>query len=65
MMMGLSVTFVLRSFNVSDSHLIQLLVKEAMFVVIFSIIVYFMIDKKDRTFFAWFVKSKILRRADV
>lgn len=65
MMMGLSVTFVLRSFDVSDSHLIQLLVKEAMFVVIFSIIVYFMIDKKDRTFFAWFVKSKILRRADV
>ena len=47
------------------SHLIQLLVKEAMFVVIFSIIVYFMIDKKDRAFFAWFVKSKILRRADV
>ena len=63
MLAGLSVAFVLRSFSVSDSHIIQLLVKGMFFVVVFSAVVYIMIEKADRTFFSWFVKTKLLRRA--
>lgn len=64
MMVGLSVAFVLRLFTVSDSHLIQLVVKTMLFVMIFSSIVYAMIGKKDREFFGWFVKGKLLRRPE-
>ena len=64
MMMGILVTFGLRMFTVSDSHLIQFLVKGAMFVLIFSSIVYMMIERKDREFFGWFVKVKLLRRPE-
>jgi len=64
MTMGLSITFLLRLFDVSDSHLIQLLVKETLFVVLFSTMVYIMIEKSDRTFFAWFIKTKMLRRTE-
>ena len=64
MMMGIFVTFVLRMFTVSDSHLIQFLVKGTMFVLIFSSIVYMMIERKDREFFGWFVKVKLLRRSE-
>ena len=63
MLAGVSVAFVLRMFSVSDSHLIQLLVKGILFVVVFSAIVYMMIEKADRTFFSWFIKTKFLRRA--
>ena len=64
MLAGLSVAIVLRMFSVSDSHLIQLLTKGMLFVVVFSAIVYMMIEKTDRTFFSWFVKTKLLRRAE-
>ena len=64
MMMGILVTFGLRMFTVSDSHLIQFLVKGTLFVLIFSSIVYMMIERKDREFFGWFVKVKLLRRPE-
>ena len=64
MMMGILVTCVLRMFTVSDSHLIQFLVKGTLFVLIFSSIVYMMIERKDREFFGWFVKVKLLRRPE-
>jgi hypothetical protein len=64
MMMGIMVTCVLRMFTVSDSHLIQFLVKGMLFVLIFSSIVYMMIERKDREFFGWFVKVKLLRRPE-
>ena len=63
MLAGLSVAFILRLFSVSESHLIQLLVKGMLFVVVFSAIVYMMIEKTDRAFFSWFIK-KFLRRAN-
>ena len=56
---------VLRMFSVSDSHLIQLFAKGILFVVAFSVIVYMMIEKADKVFISWFVKTKLLRRADV
>ena len=62
--MGILVTFGLRMFIVSDSHLIQFLVKGALFVIVFSAIVYMMIERKDREFFGWFVKVKLLRRPE-
>jgi hypothetical protein len=65
MLAGLSVAFVLRLFSVSDSYLIQLIVKGMLFVLIFSAIVYMMIEETDRAFFSWFVKTKLLRRADM
>ena len=64
MLAGLSVAIVLRMFSVSDSHLIQLMAKGMLFVIVFSAIVYMMIEKADRTFFSWFVKTKLLRRAE-
>jgi len=63
-LVGLSVACVLRMFNLSDSHLIELIVKEIMFFLIFALAVYAMIEKKDREFFLWFVNCKILRRPD-
>ena len=64
MMMGIMVTCVIRMFTVSDSHLIQFVVKGTLFVLIFSSIVYMMIERKDREFFGWFVKVKLLRRPE-
>jgi hypothetical protein len=33
-----------------------------MFVIIFSSIVYVMIERKDREFFGWFVKEKLMKK---
>lgn len=62
-LLGLIIACVLRMFTLTDSHLVQLLVKGVLFVIIFSGSVYVMIDKKDKEFFAWFMKSKILRQS--
>jgi hypothetical protein len=63
-MVGISVACVLRLFTVCDSHFIQFLVKGSLFVMVFSAIVYAMIERKDRDFFSWFVKVKLLRRPE-
>jgi len=34
-----------------------------LFVIVFSAVVYMMIEKADRIFFSWFVKTKLLRKA--
>ena len=64
MMAGMAVAFALRLLTVSDSHLIQLVVKSTMFAVVFSAVVYAMIERRDRDFFLWFVKVKLLRKPE-
>lgn len=63
-LVGLSIAWGLRLIPVADSHLIQLIVKGVLFVLAFSAAVFAMIDEKDRDFFAWFVKAKVLRKGE-
>ena len=58
-LVALSITCVLRLFNGSDLHIVQLIVKEGLFVLVFSVLVYVMIDKNDRAFFSSLIKSHL------
>ena len=62
MMAGMALAVVMRVFTVSDSHLIQLMVKGGLFAVAFSATVYAMIERKDREFIGWLVRVKLMRR---
>lgn len=59
---GVSIAVLLRQIDICDSHFLQLLLKGTVFLLLYGAVVYLMISRNDKQFFASVIKSKILRK---